>query len=128
MSRSNGRHVLMLAAFCTAIVGVLSGQSPARTASYTTEQAQAGRAAYERSCASCHLPTLLGSFEAPPLVGETFMNVWRTRTTGDLLNVMKTSMPPGSEGSLGDAAYTSIIAYLLESNGVAPGTQPLSGA
>ena len=38
-------------------------------ASYTAAEADAGRAAYDRACASCHMPNLSGAFEAPELAG-----------------------------------------------------------
>ena len=37
-------------------------------------------------------------------------------------------MPPGAAGSLGDAAYLSIVAYILQVNGAAAGSQPLTTA
>ena len=35
-------------------------------------------------------------------------------------------MPPGAAGTLGDATYLSIVAYILQSNGAAAGPQPLT--
>ena len=61
--------------------------SSRRPPSYTAAQAAAGRAAYQASCASCHLPDLAGRNEAPQLAGNNFMNTWRARTTRDLLRV-----------------------------------------
>jgi hypothetical protein len=37
-------------------------------------------------------------------------------------------MPPGGGGSLGDAAYESIAAYLLSANSATPGLQSLTTA
>ena len=47
--------LLLCAAFCTV---VLTGQQPASNAVYTTNQAAAGRAVYDASCAVCHRPDL----------------------------------------------------------------------
>ena len=124
MSTPLPRHLSATAVVAAFGMAVLAGQQP-RTGLYSAQQAQTGRAAYERSCSVCHLPTLEGSFEAPPLAGGNFMNTWRSRTISDLFTVMKTSMPPGTEGSLGDEAYLSIIAYILSANGVPAGPQPL---
>src|SRR5262249_49344605 len=63
---------------------------------YTQSQADAGRAAYQASCAGCHMPDLAGRNEAPPLAGGTFMNAWRTRTTRDLVEYMSATMPPNA--------------------------------
>jgi alcohol dehydrogenase (cytochrome c) len=91
---------------------------------YTTEQAAAGRTAYQANCASCHMPDLAGRNEAPPLAGGSFLNTWRARTTRDLLDYMSGTMPPGG-ASLSDEQYLAITSYILQSNGAAPGARPL---
>src|SRR5712671_6724539 len=88
---------LALAVFGIAIV---SGQQPARTGPYTSDQANAGRAVYQAKCATCHLPDLKGSNEAPPLAGGNFANTWRTRTVKDLFERVRNTMPISNPGSL----------------------------
>ena len=102
---------------------------------YTMQQAAAGRAAYEESCAECHLATMVGSFEAPELAGPNFLRYWSGNPVGELHDVAMT-MPPGEEGSLNEETYVNIIAYILSRNGfeasddplVSGGTGVLSGA
>ena len=65
-----------------------------------------------------------GSFEAPALVGADFMATWVQKPTRDLLTVVKTSMPPGVPGSLGDDAYAAVVAFILQSNGVGQAAGP----
>jgi PQQ-dependent dehydrogenase (methanol/ethanol family) len=115
----------ILTAFLTLAAVAATAQAPQGTLSYTAQQAAAGRDAYAKSCAACHLDTLLGSFEAPALTGGNFLTTWGDRTVRDLLAVMQT-MPPGAPGSLGEAAYVNIIAYILQANGAAAGAQPLA--
>ncbi len=105
---------------------VTSGQQPGSSGTFTATQAQAGRDAYTTACASCHRPDLRGSGEAPPLAGANFLTAWGTLTPADLFGRIRASMPPGAAGSLGDAAYLSIVAYLLQVNGAAAGSQPLT--
>ncbi|HSH74836.1 MAG TPA: PQQ-binding-like beta-propeller repeat protein [Longimicrobiales bacterium] len=93
--------------------------------SYTLEQAVAGRAAYERSCAECHLGTMEGSFEAPELAGPNFRQYWSGVPAAELFD-MVSAMPPDAEGSLGDEAYASIVAYILSRNGFAAGSEALT--
>ncbi len=100
-----------------------AGQTPGPSV-YTAAQATAGQASYQANCASCHLPNLEGQNEAPPLAGPNFMTTWRGRTTKDLLDYMQASMPPGLP-SLAEAEYVNITAFILQSNGATPGTQPL---
>jgi alcohol dehydrogenase (cytochrome c) len=89
---------------------------------YTAEQARAGAAAYEAACASCHMPTLSGRNEAPPLAGGTFLNAWRSRSTKDLFDYMSATMPP-NVASLSADQYTAITSFILQSNGAPAGTQ-----
>src|SRR5262249_2966855 len=68
---------------------------------------------------------LAGRNEAPPLAGGTFMNAWRTRTTRELFEYMRTTMPPNVP-SLAADQYLAITSFILQANGAAPGTQPLT--
>ena len=120
------RLMTTLGVLAAAAIAV-TGQAPQAGLSFTAEQAAAGREAYTRSCAVCHLASLQGSFEAPPLAGADFLTTWSDRTTADLLTVMRT-MPPTSPGSLADAAYVTIVAFLLQQNGATPGRQPLTSS
>jgi alcohol dehydrogenase (cytochrome c) len=102
----------------------LSAQSTS-TGPYTEEQAARGRSVYEAQCAECHLADLKGS-SGPALVGSNFVNAWKDRAASELFTFIKTSMPPGAEGSLTDDEYLSIAAYVLRANGHAAGGEPLT--
>ena len=94
---------------------------------YAPEQADAGRTAYESACAACHTSTLQGSFEAPELAGPNFLNRWGGRPVSELIDYVRATMPPdGTRPS--EAGYVSIIAYILQRNGVAAGERPLLAA
>ena len=94
---------------------------------YAPEQADAGRTAYESACAACHTSTLQGSFEAPELAGPNFLNRWGGRPVSELIDYVRATMPP--DGTRPSAAgYVSIIAYILQRNGVAAGERPLLAA
>ena len=47
----------------------------------------------------CHAPDLSGR-EGPQLAGANFMIQWRYKTAGDLIGFMRSTMPPGANGSL----------------------------
>ena len=102
-------------------VAIASGQQPAMTGPFTSEQAVAGRATYQAKCASCHRPDMKGSNEAPPLAGGNFMNTWRDRAVSDLFERVRNTMPPTNPGSLGLDEAAGIVAYLLQANGAAAG-------
>jgi mono/diheme cytochrome c family protein len=111
-----------------ASAGVSAAAGQGATAGiYTDDQAQAGRAVYERECAQCHQANLQGSFEAPQLAGESFLRFWGDLSPRDLFDRIRNSMPPESPGGLGETAYLGVVAYLLQANGAPAGTQPLTG-
>jgi mono/diheme cytochrome c family protein len=98
--------------------------SPSAAPVYTAAQADAGRAAYQGTCASCHSADLGGNGEAPELAGASFMESWRTQTTQDLFKYVQ-GMPPGGP-HLTPEEYVPIVAYVLQQNGAAAGDQPFT--
>jgi alcohol dehydrogenase (cytochrome c) len=94
---------------------------------FTAAQASAGRDAYQARCASCHLADLGGRNEAAPLAGAAFMNVWRARSSRELYDYIRASMPPGGP-SLAAEEYLAITAFILQSNGAPAGAQALTAS
>ena len=92
---------------------------------FTAKQATSGKAVYAKECASCHMPDLSGENEMPALAGTPFKAMWGTRTTKELFDYMSEAMPYGRP-SLSAQEYTSILAYILQSNGAVAGTEALS--
>lgn len=125
--RVRGSRALLLA---VVVVGVqaeclpLAGQAGTDPAAFTAGQAEAGRAVYGRVCASCHLGSLRGTFEAVELAGPTFRAGWAGRRVDELMEAVR-AMPPTEPGSLAPEEYVAVVAYLLESNGVEPGDRRL---
>ena len=105
--------------------GAIAGQQ-ARTGPFTGAQATEGRATYLSKCSVCHQPDMKGSSEAPPLAGGNFLNTWRNRSTVDLFNRIRTTMPQNDPGSLSDQEAVSIVAYILQSNGATAGSNELA--
>ena len=94
---------------------------------FTAQQATAGKTAYTKNCASCHMPDLSGNSEIPALAGTAFMNTWGTRSTKELFDYMSAAMPYGAP-SLSVEAYTTITAYILQSNGAVAGDEALTAS
>ena len=107
------------------IVGVSFTHAEEPPRIFTAGQAVAGKAAFEKNCAVCHMRDLSGDMDAPPLAGPQFVSGWRSRNTKDLFQYMSTAMPPGSSPLSADS-YTSISAYILQSNGAVAGPDPLT--
>jgi PQQ-dependent dehydrogenase (methanol/ethanol family) len=118
------KNTALLALFVSLVASgvLLTGQQPG-VGPYTAEQATAGKAAYEANCAACHGSDLMG---APPLAGEGFIGGWRTRTTRDMYGLVRTTMPADNPAGLSEPTYLNIVAYILQYNGVAAGTTPLT--
>lgn len=100
----------------------MRGQGPA--ASYTASQAQAGEVTYQDVCSSCHMSDLAGAFEAPELAGPAFLGMWGGRPVSDLFDYVKVAMPPAGRKPT-DEALMSVVAYILQQNGMDAGGTPL---
>jgi alcohol dehydrogenase (cytochrome c) len=118
--------LLVLPATLALGLSIASGRQSPPAGVFTTEQAAAGRATFQSTCAACHLPDLRGSGEAPALVGTSFLSAWRTRTTADLFSRIRYTMPASNPGSLGDPDAINLAAFILQSNGAPAGTTPLT--
>ncbi len=105
----------------------LAAQSPANALSYTVAQADQGQAAYIEHCASCHGPSLDDGAYGPPLKGNDFRQKWGSRSAEPLFTFTSTKMPPARPGTLGDATYTQLLAFMLQENGAASGARELPG-
>ena len=114
------------------LVAILTGSGIAATGAYktvldgvyTAAQARRGQAVYESKCAGCHRADL-GGFSGPPLKGDLFMDRWREFELHVLYDLVKSTMPADNPGSLSEAAYLDIQAYLLQVNDIPPGTEEL---
>lgn len=92
---------------------------------FTAAQAEAGQAAYQQSCAACHGANLQGAGGVAPIGGGAFLGRWRGRSVAELFTYMREAMPLGAPGSLSDAQYLALTAFLLRENGYPAGTDPL---
>ena len=132
MKQKNRRPKLV--SVTSAALGLMAGvflpwsATSAQQASYTDQQADMGISVYQAACADCHLENLQGSGTAPQLAGTNFRNSWGGRPAAQVLQYIRSSMPPGAERSLTDDEYSAITAYIMNQNGVDPGTNPLSFA
>jgi alcohol dehydrogenase (cytochrome c) len=127
MSNLKTRFSIALAALAACGVFVMTGQQgqPA-PGPFSAAQANAGRAAYQTSCAACHGADLQGQNDAVQLAGLQFMGDWGTRTAGDLVSFISAAMPPGQGGTLGADTYINITAFLLQQNGAAASATTLA--
>ena len=94
---------------------------------FTAPQAAAGKTAFAKVCAGCHMPDLSGNNEVPPLAGMVFMETWRDRTTKELYDYLSAEMPRG--GAPQDKeTYLALTAFILQSNGGVGGEHPFTAS
>ena len=101
-------------------VAAAASLRPAQRAStggdtYTSIQADRGKAVYEQSCAACHGTSLRGGaneFAAPALAGPFFFEKWGGRALEELYRYAADNMPP--EGRLAAEVYVDLTAYILQ--------------
>ncbi len=97
-------------------VSALNASFPAAT--YSADQASAGKQIYDSTCAHCH--------PSGQLDGATFSNTWKNRRLYDLYSLISNTMPQDRPGSLSDTQYVNVIAYLLQRNQVPSGAAKLN--
>ena len=119
------KNILLLSAAAIVTLGTVAFGPAALSQAggpFTQAQVDAGRQAFSDNCAVCHLADLTGTNDAPALAGSPFIGAWKGRTTEALYNKISKTMPLGRGGSLDEATYTSIVAYILRANGATPGS------
>jgi len=102
---------------CLLAPSVVNGQQLLQ-APYSSVQASNGDTLYQQNCATCHLPDLQGSLEAPALNDTNFRSNWTNRDVNELLDLLRRTMPPQAPGSLDEAGYLQIVAFLLRANNI----------
>ena len=95
----------------------VAAQARSTPLTYTTAQAEQGQAIYAEHCASCHGANLDDGAYGPALKSGDFRQKWGARSPDALFTFTATKMPPARPGSLGDAAYARVLAYVFQENG-----------
>jgi mono/diheme cytochrome c family protein len=114
---------VMLVGYCSAAIG--AADKTVWDGVYTAAQAARGAAVYATDCSGCHRDRL-PERAAPAADGGRFMEAWAEDSLKSLFTVIKTTMPQTTPGSLSDAAYTDIVAYILKENAFPPGSEELT--
>jgi len=145
------RAILLVGLLGSGIL-VLAAQQPNTFGVFTSDQAEAGRKAYERTCGKCHTNTLMGrnggpgelppidslpaSYQefigktnrVPPLAGKVFLSRWGQKTAAELIARFQitASDPSFQFQGMDDDTTVNITAYVLQVNGAKAGTQKLT--
>jgi mono/diheme cytochrome c family protein len=92
---------------------------------FTSQQVQRGAQQYEAVCAACHEGD---EPEANPPKGAGFIDRWREAPVGFLYNFLRANMPGDKPGSLSEANYVDLVAYLLQNEDYPAGAVELTAA
>lgn len=101
-------------------------QDSTRDGIYTMQQAQAGASLYVQSCIECHGATLRGSEAGPALVGAQFWTKWEDMNLAALFQITASTMPVNNPNGFSPQQYASLIALILQQNGLPAGQTPLA--
>jgi mono/diheme cytochrome c family protein len=118
---------LLLLAGITAQSAPQAVPPPDPSGLFTGQQVTRGKALYDTKCASCHGMELVADEpEAGDLTGITYRLNWHGKTVADRLEVIRTTMPPGSPMMLTEQEYLDIVVHILHFNGYAVGDRELT--
>ncbi|MEI6861953.1 MAG: cytochrome c [Verrucomicrobiota bacterium] len=93
---------------------------------FSKDQAGRGLKAYNSLCTRCHGDNLLGNDDASALVGKEFLDNWRGKSVGSLIEETRKKMPSDGPGKLSRQQCTDVTAYLLSANGFPAGSGDLA--
>ena len=84
---------------------------------YSLAQANRGRDQFRSMCAECHTSSEFGD--------AAFKAKWARRSVGDLFEFIHTNMPDSAPGILTEQQAVDLTAYILQLNGIEPGSAQL---
>jgi hypothetical protein len=90
---------------------------PPSTVTFTEAQATRGGEVFGSVCLDCHARKDLNN--------PDFRTKWGGRTAFDFFELVRSTMPESNPGGLERAAYIDITAYMMQLNGLAPGSVAL---
>jgi len=112
-----------VAACATTFAAPPEGKSVQQGA-YSSAQAAHGKAVYLDQCSRCHREDLTGA--SGVLIGSHFMQEWSQDSVGSFYKIMRQTMPANAPGSLSQADYLAIVAYVLQMNEFPAGQKELT--
>jgi mono/diheme cytochrome c family protein len=100
-------------------------ESTVKAGIYSTEQAERGKATYDKICQSCHtFQPSEKSKDNPDLGGDAFLSKWDKRSLHELATVIYTNMPNDGSAVVSEAETADLVAYILQQNKFPAGSQP----
>ena len=107
------------------VLSASAAMAAAPPALFTAAQATAGATVFTQNCAMCHGADLKGG-AGPALIGQAFAAAGSNYTIGAIFSEVAEQMPAGQPGSLTNAQYEDVMAYILQQNGYPAGSTALA--
>lgn len=134
MSRRIFMSAGMLALTCTYVIRAAAIDAPrceviqeqtVKTGIYSKEQAERGKAVYDKICAACHtFKPSEKSKDNPDLGGDAFLNKWDKKTVHELATLIYTTMPNDGSAVLTEEQTADVVTYVLQQNNYPAGSAP----
>jgi|HigsolmetaAR202D_1030399.scaffolds.fasta_scaffold00994_9 mono/diheme cytochrome c family protein len=99
-----------------ALSAALANGRSTKDGAFTAEQAERGKAVYDKSCVNCHQVDFYRERLAR----------WENKTVGELFESLSTSMPADNVGGLLTSEYIDVIAYIFSITGSPAGDEELT--
>ncbi|HEY8539745.1 MAG TPA: cytochrome c [Steroidobacteraceae bacterium] len=96
-------------------VALANGRST-KDGAFTAEQAERGKAVYDKSCVNCHQVDFYRERLAR----------WENKTVGELFESIATTMPADNVGGLLTSEYLDVLAYIFSITGSPAGDEELT--
>ena len=96
-------------------VALANGRST-EDGAFTAEQAERGKAVYDKSCVNCHQVDFYRERLAR----------WENKTVGELFESIATTMPADNVGGLLTSEYLDVLAYIFSITGSPAGDEELT--
>ena len=90
---------------------------------YSKEQAERGKAVYDKICVACHtFKPSEKSKDNPDLGGDAFLTKWDQKTVHELATVIYTTMPNDGSAVITEEQTADVIAFILQQNNFPAGS------
>jgi len=120
MSMFRKQRTVSLVATAVGIVGVslaaYAGAKSTKDGAFTSEQAERGKAVYEKSCSTCHQADFY----------RDRLTRYQSKPVGQLFEVVSTTMPADNVGGLLTSEYLDALAYIFSITGSPAGSEELT--
>lgn len=96
-------------------IALASGRST-KDGAFTAEQADRGKAVYDKSCVNCHQADFY----------RERLTRWENKPVGALFESVSTTMPADNVGALLTSEYVDVLAYIFSVTGSPAGSEELT--